>query len=253
METKLWELSLFFSRQLLPYFQELQNELKSHFACEKNCISILIDENNLYVFLIALPWQLYEKNILLIKQKIAQIIISFYKPKTILSSTKNFDVSNHSNAILLNILSNFDAVFDENDILKNLSLCGKVFLDSYINFKLKSAKNRWKEIGNLVNANTLFLSNEKVKIELMQFLMTGIDSKTEIVKLSSKNNQLTVEGSRFVKLQKHFYSQTDYDNLLFALIGSKPKKIEIYGYKNFDVCFVQELSNLFGKNLILIE
>ena len=188
-----------------------------------------------------------------IKQRFAKIILMYYKPKVILSPIKNFNLTNHDNLILLNILSNFDEFDDMNEILNSLSLCGKFYIQSYFYFKLQKLKKRWQDIGNLINENSQFLVDDKVKKEFMQFLMTVINSKSNFAKLSRKNNKVVVESEKVLIPQSLYYSQTEYDNLLFAIIQNKPKKIEIEDYKNFDVAFVQELSTLFGNNLILKE
>ena len=256
METKFWEFSLFFPRELFSYFSELKSNLKNKFILEKNCVSISFCNENVddkYVFLIAVTEDVYKKNILYIKSQIAKIILLYYKPKTILSVIKNFDLINHDNVILLDILSNFDATDDINYILSNLSLCDKMYLDSFVCFKLKYLKKRWKEIGGLINENSHFLMDTAIKNELMQFLMDGIETGVEFVKLSSNGSKIYIQSTEKLECNNIYYSKLDYDDLLFTIISNKPKKLEVECYKNFNVNFINELSILFGNKLILKE
>ena len=251
METRYWEFSLFFPRELLCYFEELKTELKLLFSDKKCCVTTSVFEDK-YVFMIALEKETYMQYILQIKQKIADIILIFYKPKTIDSAIKNFDLQRHDNVILLDILSNFDAYADKKFIVQNLSLCDKLHIDSFVNFRLVCLTNRWKEIGHLINENSLFLMDENVKRELMRFLMEGIETNIDFAKLSLVNSKICVDCScgSFVP-KKLYYSLFDYDNMLFALISQNPKQIEVSDYQSFDVNFVQNLSDLFGSKLIL--
>ena len=251
METGYWEFSLFFPRELLCYFEELKTELKLLFLDKKCCVTTSTFDDK-YIFMIALEKEAYMKHILLIKQKIADIILIFYKPKTINDAINNFDLKHHDNVILLDILSNFDADADKCYILKNLGLCDKLHIDSFVNFRLAHLKNRWKEIGHLINENSLFLMDEGVRKELMQFLMNGIDTGVDFAKLSLVDSKIYIDCSLGNSKPKNiYYSLFDYDNVLFELISQNPKQIEVFGYQNFDANFVQNLSDLFGNKLIL--
>lgn len=247
MGTKIWEFSLYFPRELLIYFEKLKKQLKQILNVYPNCVSISISDD-MYCFLIALSKEAYSKNILFIKDKIIEIILIYYKPKTLISQIENFDIKNHDNIILLDILSNFDQEEDKKEIFNHLSLCEKLYLSSFVNFKLKSLKKRWIETAELINQNNLFLNENGIKKELIQFLMEGLESKVEYVKLTQNGIKLNNNVIENISL---FYSLYDYDNTLFTLINIFPKKIEIENYKSFDISLIQNLHNLFGDKLIL--
>ena len=253
----MWEFSLFFPRELLLYFDDLKTDLKQKFHNQNNCISIGATDND-YTLMIALTKQSYNDSILYIKEKIAEIILLYYKPKTIINSINNFDINSHDNIILIDILSSFEHYEDKNEIIKNLSLIERLYLKSFVEFKLNFLLNKWKDVANLINQNSLFLLDDAVKKELMQFLMEGIVSKTHHIKLLINGNNVDVyslNNNKFeaIKSQKIYYSMYDYDNLLFSLIKHYPKVLEVEHYKNFDIAFIQNLSDLFGSRLRLIE
>ena len=253
MDTKIWEFSLHFPRELLCYFEDLKNNLKNLLKNEKNCISLSVC-NGEYVLMIAISHEMYNKYILTIKEHIAKVILIYYKPKSIINSIKNFNLSHHDNVILIQILSSIDVAEDKTEIFKHLSLIDELYLDSFVNFKLNNLTKKWKEVANLINDNSFFLLDEKIKKELMQFLMEGIVSKTDCIKLCQNGAQIDCKiGTNEIRCEKLYYSIFDYDSTLFAVINNSPKKIEVENYKSFDVSFIQNLSDLFGSRLHLIE
>jgi len=258
MDAKLWEFSLYFPRELLCYFEDLKTELKQLLAKQNNCVSISVFDDDYYVFMIALTKEMYNTHILLIKERLAEIILLYYKPKTIINSINNFDLNHHDNVILIDILSNFEYYEDINEIFKKLSLIDKLYLDSFVKFKLSSLTKKWKDVANLINENSLFLLDNAVKKELMQFLMEGIVTKSQHIKLLQNGQSidaLKLQNNQFEKIkdQKIYYSLFDYDSLLFNLIKQYPMVLEVEHYKNFDVAFIQNLSDLFGSRLKLVE
>lgn len=253
----MWEFSLFFPRELLCYFEDLKTDLKQKFFNQNNCISIGVMHEE-YTLMIAITKQAYNESILYIKEKIAEIILLYYKPKTIINSIENFDIKSHDNVILIDILSSFEYFEDKNEIIKKLSLLDKLYLTSFVDFKLNFLLKKWKDVANLINQNSSFLLDDSIKKELMQFLMEGIVSKTHHIKLLQNGKNVDVFGlnnDKFeeIKSPKIYYSMYDYDALLFSLIKQYPKVLEIEHYKNFDIAFIQNLSDLFGSRLKLVE
>ena len=253
----MWEFSIFFSRELLCYFEDLKKDMKEIIGDSKNCVSISLNKDY-YVFMLALTYETYNKTIMFLKELIAEIILLYYKPKTIINSINNFDIKCHDNVILIDILSSFEFEADKEEIIKNMSLLDKLYLDSFVKFKLKNLTKKWSDVSALINENSLFLLDAGIKKELMQFLMDGIKGNQKDIKLvlDKKNiDAFYYENSikKTLKNDKVYYSIYDYDNLLFSLIKHYPKRIEVEHYKDFDVAFIQNLADLFGMRLKLIE
>ncbi len=249
MDNNLWEFSLYFPRELLCYFEDLKADLKQSLKEYKNCVDILI-KDYFYVFIVALEKEAYNKNILLLKEKIAEIILLYYKPKTIINSISNFDMNNNENIVLIDILTSYETNIDKNFIVSNMSLIQKLYLDSFVKFKLNFLVGKWKEVANLINEHSLFLNDGGIKKELMQFLMEGLNDKVEVLKLSKSG---IFDNDNKIKDKTIFYSKNDYDNRLFTLINYYPKKIVIENYRDLDVEFMQILHQLFGNKIQLIS
>lgn len=253
----MWEFSIFFTRDLLCYFEDLKKDIKELIGNQKNCVSISVNKDY-YVFMLALTPETYNKTILFLKEHIAEIIMLYYKPKTIINAINNFDIKSHDNVILIDILSSFEYDTDFDYIIKRLTLIDKLYLDSFVKFKLNGLTKKWKEVSSLINENSLFLLDDGIKKELMQFLMDGIKSHNQIIKLIFNQNNIDAfyleNNEKKALLNKHlYYSIFDYDNLLFNLIKLYPQKIEVENYKQFDVNLIQNLSDLFGNRLLLID
>mgnify|MGYP003291997412 CR=1 FL=1 len=172
-----------------------------------------------------------------------------------MQSLKNFDLSCGDNIVLLDILSSYENYQDILDIAKKITIKDKLYLKSYISFKLKEQKNKWQEIGCLINENSLFLIDKVIRQELIKFLMAGLQSQTEILTITKDNNLICVidANSNKVAVKSIFYAQNEYDNLLYAIINKFPKSIQIKNSKDFDVEFLNSLYELFGENVKLIE
>ena len=250
----MWEFSLYFEKNLLPYFNQLKMQLKSHYAEHSNCVAIGIKSEE-YVFMIALPKEYKEQTESFLKQKIAEIICTFYKPYYILNNLKNFDLSLDDNVLLLNILSSYENQKDIVQIAQNLNICDKLFLKSFVEFKLSEQKKKWKEIGTLINQNSIFLIDKNVKEELIKFLMAGLECQTDILDIFKQKNRFVIRDKRkkVIELKNIFYAKSQYDSLLYVIMSYFPKKIIIRNAKDFDVKFLDTLYCLFGENIQLLQ
>lgn len=250
----MWEFSLHFDKNLLPYFTLLKTKLKDLCKTSSNCIAIGI-KNDAYVFMVAFKKSFADNIILYLKEKIAEIICIYYKPMYILQSIKNFDIKNQNNVVLLDILSSYDFEQDKNYIINNISLCGKLYLSSFVNFKLKEQTKKWREIGALINENSVALLDDAVRLELTKFLMSGISSRKDKIILKLINNKIELFDKNDIPIDcnKIFYAQNSYDNVLFALINHSPQHIEISNYTKFDVQFLNAVHKIFGKKVKLLR
>lgn len=249
----MWEFSLFFPDELLNYFCDFEAELKKLCQNEKCCIRIV--KNGQYALLLALPTKIYEQNVAIIKEKIVQAILLYYKPKIIIQTIKDFSIKDQNNKMLIDILANFDVSSDKKEIFSRLSLCGKMYLDSFVYFKLWPILETWREMARLINQNSLFLGDAGVKTDLMRFLMSGIASQALDVSLDYANGKIKIlqNGKELPSIASIFYANDIYDNLLFMLISKSPKKITISNYRQFDASFVNSVFRLFGDTVKLIE
>lgn len=252
----MWEFSLFFEKDLLIYFNDFVKFLNNKYSGEVKSISVAIF-GEFYCVLLALPNKCRAECVQLIKDKIAEVVCVYYKPKIILKSIKNFDLRQQDNRVLLSILSCYDNILDRNNIVKKINFSSAFFLTSFVNFMLKFQQKKWQEIGSLINQNNMFLSDKKVREELVKFLISGLKNDNQIIELFSSNlceknsvNIQSIKGGKIAPTQL-FYAQNWQDNVLYSILTNFPQKIVIKNANNFDVKFLQTLYFLFGDALVL--
>ena len=76
--------------------------------------------------------------------------------------------------------------------------------------------DKWKDAANLINENSLFLLDDGVKKELMQFLMEGLSSRSECINISQNGAKIACkDGENLLRCEKLYYSLYNYDSTLF--------------------------------------
>ena len=250
----MWQFSLFFEKEVFYYIKQLKDNLQNICSNQRCCIRIFSKNEN-FVLVVAIPKEIYEKNILYIKEKIIQIILFYYKPKIIFEGIKNFSTKQMSNRILLDILCNFESQIETNTIFKRLHLCDKLFLSSFINFSLCDLIKNWQEMAKLINQNSNFLDDEYTKFELMRFLLNGIQCKANKIDISKEENTFNIfeDDTKVFPNQNLFYFCSEFDSLMFLIISKSPQNVVINKYLEFDARFIDNLYNLLGDRLKLVE
>ena len=250
----MWQFSLYFGKEIFYYIKSLYDDLKKVCTDEKCCIRIFAKDDN-FVLLLALPKNIYEKQILKIKKCIIQSILLYYKPKIIIDGINNFSTENISNRIMMDILCSFDIESEKKLIFNKLSLCDKLYLSSFVQFSLVELTKNWQQMASLINQNSKFLNDEYVKFDLMRFLMTGIAQTAQKIEIScQKNNYIVLlDNKKFCQFDYLFFFNSNFDKVLHLIISKFPQKIVLQNYKKFDIGFVNNLYNLFGDKLKLLE
>lgn len=250
----MWQFSLYFPKALIYYIKNLHDNLKSICIDESCCIKIFSKDDG-FVLILALPKKVYEKNILLIKEKIIEAILLYYKPKIIMQNIDNFTIENETNKILIDILCNFENFAESEIIFQKMNLNDKLYIESFVQFSLCELVKNWQEMAKLINQNTNFLQDQSVKFDLMRFLLNGISSKANQVTIKAKENcaQIFKDGKHIQDFSKVFYLDSNYDEIMFFVISQFPNQIKIENYKNFDVNFIDNMYSLFGDKIKFLE
>ena len=250
----MWQFSLYFEKEVFYYIKQLQENLEKACKGQKCCVRIF-SKDNMFVLILALPKNVYEKQILAIKEKIIQSILLYYKPKTIVEEIQNFSVEKTSNRILLDVLCNFEKQSDFDAIFKKLSLCEKLYLSSFVQFSLREITKNWREMAKLIKQNSNFLNDEYTKFDLIRFLLGGVVSRAKEIMISKVQNEICIlqDDIKISSFDNLFYFADEFDKFLFLIISKLPKTVTIKNYRDFDARFVNNLYNLFGDNLKLIE
>lgn len=250
----MWQFSLYFQKEIFFYIKQLQDWLQTVCKDSRCCIRIF-SKDDMFVLVLALPKKVYEKHILGIKEKIIETILLYYKPKIIVDEIANFSTSKTSNRILLDILCNFDKQSEFDAIFKKLSLCDRLYLSSFVQFSLCELTKNWKEMARLINQNNSFLNDENTKFDLMRFLLNGIGCKAKSICFSKKQDEILVfrDDKAVSNFDNLFYFANDFDKLFFLITSTSPQNVTIKDFRAFDARFINNVFNLFGDKLNLIE
>lgn len=157
----------------------------------------------------------------------------------------------------------FDRETDKYLITHNLKIEDNIFLDSFYAFKLKSLRNKWRELIKLANENASYLLCNDTFIDLLKFLIENIEVasgsvnviKTQEVFLicDEKFNQINTREEGLCLLKNHGSHQNEAEvDLITSLIALSPKKINVYCDQNENNTTLTLISQLFGNRVCIL-
>ena len=171
-----------------------------------------------------------------IKKQIAQCIINSFKYDLIVSNLRYDFVRDYKYYTLIEALLNFDYACDEMYIMDKLDFSsGEIYLQSFYYFCLKILKEKWMQLINITNQNSKTLNEQENYVEVLRFLLDGID-KNEVINVEEISNKIKV------KKQKEVVFFSSYKELISYIIRNNPKIIKL---KNVDKSFVNFIKQLF--------
>ncbi len=172
----------------------------------------------------------YEKNrlILHLQDIISECICYFYK-KDFLISNLHINIGDEmSKQAFISALLFFDRETDRYIVNKYLNISNKLNLDGFFNFKLKTLKDKWKELIEIANQNEIYLYSNETFMELIKFLVDNIEVKSDVINIMSFNDTYDVFDSKFDKIDSKEITEQNDLKLVSILIALCPKNINIY-------------------------
>ena len=191
-----------------------------------------------------------------IKKKItglvADMILQVYKLEYLTNNFK-FKTTNDINMqAFVKALVVFDWDIDKQIILRMLMDMDSVVVDAFVNFKLGILKTKWNDLVNLANDNIAYLMSSDTFIELLKFLISNLDFRTNEVNVFCTNCTYTLKDGRGLPIKQ---GQCDVKGcndafLVTSLIALSPQKIKVH-IDNFEGAVVNLLFNLFNDRIII--
>ncbi len=185
----------------------------------------------------------YEKNraIKLIQNVACNLICNFEKLDFLCRFIKKDDAfENFYNAYIYSLLY-FDRETDKYIVFKHLIINKKLVLASFFDFMLAPLKEKWTELISISNSNNSYLKGSQSILELIKFLIDNIEIKCDFVTIKMIGAKYEVLDSEQNIIDTLLSFEKEEDKLIYNLIASCPKKINI--------CVSSKLSNHF-KNLV---
>lgn len=180
---------------------------------------------------------------------IADIVVTDCKAYYITTRTKLPMQDALCKHAFIKALSEFDSNADKLIAKSLLRLTPTFLLDSYYEFMLDVLKKRWQEVINLANENVCYLVCDKTFAELLRFLISNIESRSDEVHLFNRAEKIEVLSGA-LKPFNNIYINEDLPadiQVVSKLISIAPKKIFLHQEKTpFEVALVKNIQNLFG-------
>jgi len=183
---------------------------------------------------------------------ISNIIITDFKLEY-LQENSRLPINNRINYnAFIKALVEFDREFDRDMVIRKLFFKKELMLDGFYNFRLKELRNRWQEICDLANNNSVYLSYHETFLELLKFLVNTINSKLEEVHIFNENGNYVFYDKDMNKLKYedyHLDELIDSDSIIPSLINLSPNKIIFYSIDKLPVVIVNMISSIFENRV----
>ena len=148
---------------------------------------------------------------------------------------------------VINAMTIFDSQNDKKLIKKEFFNQQVGALDGFFNFRLKKIKEKWNEIIDLVNENSIVLSDNDVACEFLAFLIQSLPNTDGFVELKRIGEEFLflfngVETKITVPFGKNM---VDEEVLLYNLIKTLPKRIVVKNKNDFSDEFLSIIKKCF--------
>lgn len=215
--------------------EEFKANIKNYILRNNGVFSVYEKDDFLY-YLIVLNTNKIEKDEFYIKKQIANCLINSFKYDLIIDMLKYDFRKDLKYYTLIEALLNFDRACDETYIIDKLDFSsGEVYLQSFYYFCLRILKEKWIQLISITNQNSKVLNIQENYVEVLRFLLDGID-KNEDINVEEENNKLKVQKS------KEIVVFSSYKELISYIIKNNPKAIKL---KNVDKDFANFIKQLF--------
>lgn len=117
----------------------------------------------------------------------------------------------------------FDIELEKAIVIRAIYFPKNLNLESFLNFRLHSLKQKWQEMCDLTNLNSSIFLKSKTFLDILKFLIDNLDYKHESIVLDFQHNKLFLNSEK-----KSFCDLTaDSFDVLTKIIELSPKKIKI--------------------------
>ena len=150
---------------------------------------------------------------------------------------------------VLNTMTVLDSDAEKSLVRRALKGESKVALEGFFEFRLQELKERWSEVVQLANGNSLMFYDESAVCDFLSFLIDSIPQNADYIKVikhGERGELLDGSGKQIAVteiLDKSYLS--DEERLLFNVICLSPKRVTVENKKMFSDEFNGLISELF--------
>ena len=149
---------------------------------------------------------------------------------------------------LINTMTIFDSENDKKLIKKYLFNQEIGAIDGFFNFRMKRLKEKWNEIIDLTNENSVVLHDKETSCEFLSFLIDAMQGSEKVISVFKKGNSFKIKNEKgaVIDLKLPFWkNQADEEVVLFNVILLAPKQVNIIGENGFSKNFIYIIKRFF--------
>lgn len=228
----MWEFCLFFEKEQLDYILKLKRKIKNLIKNYKGAVVLFEKERKMYIAIDASNEQALVKAYKIIYNDIINIIYIYYKNKELNLINENMFNNKIFEVAVKEMLICFDEEYDKNIIKSFLYLDESLSLEGFYNFQLRDLKLKWQKLSNIILNNADLLSVYSINLDLIRYLLGGLENKFDKVCLHTDGNKYlikSVNNDEIVLKRKNFSKKQNFIELVKNLIVLSPKKIILCG------------------------
>ena len=183
---------------------------------------------------------------------IADMILHTYKLEYLIKNFKFKTTSDINMQAFIKALVVFDWDIDKQIIVRMLLGLDSVVISAFVSFKLSVLKTKWDDLVNLANDNIIYLMSSDTFIELLKYLISNLDFRTNEVNVFYNNCTYILKDSKGMPIKEEHNDMKDCSDavLITSLISLSPQKIKLH-IDNFDGDVINLLFNLFGDRIAI--
>jgi hypothetical protein len=226
--------------------------LKTFKSSKFICTSVEEDDNS--KLLIACENNQKLKLTKILDEAISELFVSEYKEEYLKNNLNLHNIDEVNLKAFIKALVCFDKDYDKEYCIKKLNYEGALYLQSVFAFKLKTLREKWKDICELTNDNSIFLKTEGTFLELLKFLIKNLKIKEKTINIVFKNNayEFMDEKGKKIKL-KNKEEESEEIFLITNLITLNPKAINLHCDSTIKIKTLNLLNELFGNKIKLCK
>lgn len=224
----MWEFEIICSRKNGTYISFIQEGV-SDILNSVDGVSAICADSGVVSLTLGCKRQNSVKIKAILKMLISDIICEKIKFDFLLQAFDEINFSQEYSYALAKVCTYFDNDLDRQIVMQNLDFDSKKLnIESFFAFRLGVLKNKWLELCGITSKNSKVISKQENFAELVQFLLSNIESKSQSVILEMKSKCLIYHDTK-----KDFDIISAIDPLdklevLGKLIELNPSIIKIY-------------------------
>jgi hypothetical protein len=187
---------------------------------------------------------------------LADVVVTDMKIHYIASKLKlpiDDEINRHA---FIKALSEFDSNTDKILARSLLKLTPRFLLDSFYDFMIDELKHRWNEVCVLANENVCFLVCNKTFSELLRFLISNIESRSDEVHIFARNEKIEILNPA-LKPFTNIYINEDLPpdiQVVTKLISIAPKRIFLHDDASaLQNPLVKNIQDIFGACVHVVQ